>query len=394
MSSSGEPIVDPTNPYFNHDDDDDNDNDNDNDDDTGSDTNDDTDHDHDLRTLTTLTTPAASEEPLTPPPPPKSNPPPNPTLDNGTGQVWSSVPGSSDESRRLFQRLWTDEEEIRILRGFLEFTSRRGTTFASHQYDTGPFYEEIKKQFTFDFSKNQLIEKLRRLKKKYRLCALRMQTVGKDFSFKSAHEQNIYDVARHIWRPEMKRERESDDEDGDLNQIPIVAANHGTDRIVAVIEEPRSKKRVRRRSTEAPDTVSLLPVQVAGNETEVPLEVKQENYITVPNDLSADTTKSAAIEETVKTCLSPLFKELINTAINSGMGPGASGTSGILGSGFGLGLGLGLGSCGFLNPDGSVPVPKDEKWRKQQIMELEVYLQRIELLQDHVKSTLEELKSS
>ncbi|KAJ1691627.1 hypothetical protein LUZ63_015782 [Rhynchospora breviuscula] len=372
MSSSGEPIVDPTNPYFNHDEDEDDN------DDTGSDTNDDT--DHDLQTLTPTTEAAA--EPVTPLPPPKSNP-------NGTGQVWSTVPGSSDESRRLFQRLWTDEEEIRILRGFLDFTSRRGTTFASHQYDTSPFYEEIKKQFTFDFSKNQLIEKLRRLKKKYRICALRMQTAGKDFSFKSAHEQNIYDVARHIWRPEMKRERESDDEDGYLNQIPIVGANHGTDRIVGVVEEPRSKKRVRRRSTEAPDIVSLLPVQVAGNETEVPLEVKQENYITVPNDLSADTTKSAAIEETVKSCLSPLFKELISTAINSGMGPGVSSSSGILGSGFGLGLGL-----GFLNPDGSVPVPKDEKWRKQQIMELEVYLQRIELLQDHVKSTLEELKSS
>jgi Protein of unknown function, DUF573 len=64
-----------------------------------------------------------------------------------------------------------------------------GTAFASHQYDTGPFYEEIKKQFSFDFSKNQLIEKLRRLKKKYRVCALRMQTAGKDFSFKSSHEQ-------------------------------------------------------------------------------------------------------------------------------------------------------------------------------------------------------------
>lgn len=65
----------------------------------------------------------------------------------------------------------------------------KGTTFASHQYDTGPFYEEIKKQFAFDFSKNQLIEKLRRLKKKYRVCALRMQTAGKDFAFKSVHEQ-------------------------------------------------------------------------------------------------------------------------------------------------------------------------------------------------------------
>jgi hypothetical protein len=35
-----------------------------------------------------------------------------------------------------------------------------------------------------------------------------------------------------------------------------------------------------------------------------------------------------------------------------------------------------------------------EKWRKQRILELEVYLKRIELLQDQAKATLEELKSS
>jgi hypothetical protein len=35
-----------------------------------------------------------------------------------------------------------------------------------------------------------------------------------------------------------------------------------------------------------------------------------------------------------------------------------------------------------------------EKWRDQRILELEVYLKRIELLQDQVKAALEELKSS
>jgi hypothetical protein len=73
---------------------------------------------------------------------------------------------ATDDSRRLFQRLWTDEEELLILRGFLDFTARRGTTFASHQYDTGPFYEEIRRHLSFNFTKSQLIEKLRRLKKK------------------------------------------------------------------------------------------------------------------------------------------------------------------------------------------------------------------------------------
>ncbi|CAN1245314.1 hypothetical protein LINGRAPRIM_LOCUS2942 [Linum grandiflorum] len=35
----------------------------------------------------------------------------------------------------------------------------------------------------------------------------------------------------------------------------------------------------------------------------------------------------------------------------------------------------------------------DEKWRKQQILELEVYSKRLELVQDQVRSQLEDLRS-
>ncbi|ONK63039.1 uncharacterized protein A4U43_C07F10760 [Asparagus officinalis] len=120
---------------------------------------------------------------------------------------------SLDESRRLFQRLWTDDDEIKILTRFLEFTSSRGTTFASHQYDTGPFYEQIKNELQLDFNKNQLIEKLRRLKKKYRNTATRMANHGPDFTFRSPHEKATYDIAKRIWSAGIKRSRESDDED-------------------------------------------------------------------------------------------------------------------------------------------------------------------------------------
>jgi hypothetical protein len=36
----------------------------------------------------------------------------------------------------------------------------------------------------------------------------------------------------------------------------------------------------------------------------------------------------------------------------------------------------------------------DEKWKKQQILELEVYSKRLELVQDEIKVALEELRSS
>ncbi|KAK1664225.1 hypothetical protein QYE76_052384 [Lolium multiflorum] len=127
--------------------------------------------------------------------------------------------------------MWMDEEELLILRDFLEFTSRRGTAFASHQYDTRPFYEEIRRKLSFDFSKNQLIEKLRRLKKKYRVYANRMAAQGGAFAFRSAHEGSIYDVARHIFRPAFKNDGaaggEGSDED-DINPAKAAAATVAT----------------------------------------------------------------------------------------------------------------------------------------------------------------------
>jgi hypothetical protein len=58
----------------------------------------------------------------------------------------------------------------------------------------------------------------------------------------------------------MKQDRESDDEDGDLNHIPLGGANNNLDHMVGVAEEPRSKKRARRRSAKAPDTAAVFPV--------------------------------------------------------------------------------------------------------------------------------------
>ncbi|XP_042398252.1 probable transcription factor At5g28040 [Zingiber officinale] len=285
-----------------------------------------------------------------------------------------------DESRRLFQRLWTDEEEIKILQGFLEFTSRRGTTFASHQYDTGPFYEEIKKELHFEFTKNQLIEKLRRLKKKYRNCVNRMRSAGKDFAFRSAHERAIYDIARNIWSAIAKRAQESDGEDlnnpkstlsNEIFTVPVNEGSFGSDRRM-----PRSR---RRGGGIAPEETVVAPVGGAVAENTAPV-----NVMAAPVVSSVSTPTPSAIEATVKSCLSPLFKELINSAIGGPFAPGFGGTSP---------LNLFPMSLGGSSLVGSA-VPVDDQWRRQQILELEVYLKRIELVTDHVKSMLEELKSS
>jgi len=198
--------------------------------------------------------------PLAPAPEPAGAiPPPQPQP-----QGPAAGASSADDSRRLFQRLWTDEEELLILRGFLDFTARRGTTFASHQYDTGPFYEEIRRRLSFDFTKSQLIEKLRRLKKKYRVCAARVAAQGAAFAFRSTHEGAIYDVARHIWRPAFRRGEgggaaDASDED-DINPVAAAAVEDGGGgggSASTPTQRGRGGRRVRRRTAQELEAPAL-----------------------------------------------------------------------------------------------------------------------------------------
>ncbi|KAL5229180.1 hypothetical protein ABZP36_017445 [Zizania latifolia] len=284
-----------------------------------------------------------------------SVPPPAPAASEQTGAdaIPQALPAGAgtEDSRRLFQRLWTDEEELLILRGFLDFTTRRGTTFASHQYDTGSFYEEIRRQLSFDFSKNQLIEKLRRLKKKYRVCASRMTAQGGAFAFKSAHEGGIYDLARHIWPPALKRDGAGGGDVSDEDDINPAAAVAGT---------------------------ATMPVP----------QIAQPPPVSEP--AQAPVVANDATEEAVRSIMLPILKEFISSVAVPGQN----------GSGLGLGMGFGCVGCADivglcfgitgLNPG----VPSVDKWRQQQILELEVYLKRIQLVREQVMAALEELRSS
>ncbi|KAJ6810179.1 putative transcription factor [Iris pallida] len=338
-------------------------------------------------------------------PAPSANPNPNPNPSQPKAEEKTPpvtpparvpAPASSlDDSRKLFQRLWTDDDEIKILKGFLEFTSSRGTTFASHQYDTGPFYEQIKNQLQLDFNKSQLIEKLRRLKKKYRNTAARMASHGSEFSFKNPHEQATYDIARKIWSvgSSFKRSRESDD---DLN--PYAGSNNnsggGSDR-----QASRPRKRGRKRAIEtipmlsAPPLPVMPPVAAGLSEGVVMVQVQTAPAPALAPIVPAMPSASPAvapppppaipsiIEETVKSCLSPIFKELMNSAVSRPLGSSGS---------------LGFGPPPVLsfwgNPVNSSTAEVDEKWKKQYILELEVYLKRVELVREQIKTKLEELK--
>uniref|UniRef100_A0A453AZA0 Glabrous enhancer-binding protein-like DBD domain-containing protein n=1 Tax=Aegilops tauschii subsp. strangulata TaxID=200361 RepID=A0A453AZA0_AEGTS len=309
---------------------------------------------------------------------------PDPTSSSATTLLPTGGSGgqasSGGERRPLFQRLWTEEDEIVILRGFAEFTAARGTAFASHQYDTDPFYEDMRRRLQLDFSKSQLVEKLRRLKRKYRNCVSRLRGSGAAFSFRSPHEQAIFEIARNIWRPTNKHGRDpsadSDDEEAVVaaaavaaTSVPANASPNGE------VKSPPGRQRRRRRSVEspAPTAPAAVPATILVQPPQ-PMQVQVPVSVPVKMDDSLPALPQAPmpVVDVEKNFLTPMFKEMIHAVINMGSSP------------FGMKL---------PEPPHGLPM-EGEKWRNQRILELEVYLKRIELLQDQVKATLEELKSS
>ncbi|CAM0873527.1 unnamed protein product [Alopecurus aequalis] len=287
------------------------------------------------------------------------------------------------ERRPLFQRLWTEEDEIVILRAFAEFTAQRGTAFASHQYDTEPFYEEMRRRLQLDFSKSQLAEKLRRLKRKYRNCVDRLRGSGASFTFRSPHEQAVFEIARNIWRPASdKHGRDPNAADSD-DDATITATNAGANGDAKSPSSSRAQRRGRRRRTAdfAADTLEAPQPY-----TPAPMSVKTEDSLPaffpqVAMDNGEPVVPSAAqpAVNTESSVLTPLFKEMVRAMLGMGGCPSP----------------LGLGAKVPEPPSGILGIPMEgEKWRQQRILELEVYLRRIDLLQDEVKSALEELKST
>ncbi|KAG7584978.1 GLABROUS1 enhancer-binding protein family [Arabidopsis thaliana x Arabidopsis arenosa] len=91
-----------------------------------------------------------------------------------------------------FQRLWSEEDEISVLQGMIDFKADTGK---SPYEDTNVFYEFLKKSISFEVSKNQFMDKIRSLRKKY------IGKEGKEPSFVKAHDKKAFELSKFIWGP-------------------------------------------------------------------------------------------------------------------------------------------------------------------------------------------------
>ncbi|MED6161126.1 hypothetical protein PIB30_057792 [Stylosanthes scabra] len=240
---------------------------------------------------------------------------------------------------KQYQRLWTKQDEIELLRGYLEHVRRNKGARKSLQNDVALFYGGVCHKLNMDFNKNQLVEKLRRLKRKHKVT-LDKGNLGK-ISFRNPQDESIFNISHKIWGNDIDAEQLDEEEEAALDlDGGGVDDDHGKEKVkieeVVICDEIEESNPKRLRLIE--------------NEAETAAELQIQSFI----------------EETMRSCFPPLMKELLED------------------------------EGGVKKPVELCPGVGDERgeeWRKQMISELQVYLNRLELLQDQIKAKLEELRS-
>ncbi|KAJ6770246.1 hypothetical protein OIU79_020985 [Salix purpurea] len=104
---------------------------------------------------------------------------------------------SEDSKKQLFQRLWTEDDEISLLQGIIDFIDEKGFDPLK---DTYAFFDFIKQSFHFDVSMAQLKDKVFRLRKKFDNQVKGKKGENKVFS--KPHDQKGFDLSKCIWGSE------------------------------------------------------------------------------------------------------------------------------------------------------------------------------------------------
>ncbi|CAA7046639.1 unnamed protein product [Microthlaspi erraticum] len=93
-----------------------------------------------------------------------------------------------DSLKKPEKRVWTEDDEITILQGMIDFQADEGK---SPYEDTAAYYNLTKGSISVEVSKSQFMDKIRSLRKKY---------MNKENpSFTKPHDLTCYKLSQHIW---------------------------------------------------------------------------------------------------------------------------------------------------------------------------------------------------
>ncbi|CAH8384705.1 unnamed protein product [Eruca vesicaria subsp. sativa] len=105
---------------------------------------------------------------------------------------------SGEEAKKMFQRLFSETDEIAMLQGFLDFTSTRGDPYENMD----AFCDYVKTLIDFNASKAQIVTKLQRCKKKFVNIVKNALKKGKsedEVTCSKDLDQKAFELSRKIW---------------------------------------------------------------------------------------------------------------------------------------------------------------------------------------------------
>ncbi|GAY55494.1 hypothetical protein CUMW_164620 [Citrus unshiu] len=114
-------------------------------------------------------------------------------------ELHKKEPGEDTKKQQpppLFQRLWSEDDEIIVLKRMIEYSTEKGL---DPSQDTQAFYDYVKNSLHGDYTKAQLMDKIRRLKKKCVNNLRKSAKKGGVRTFSNPHEQRAYDLSKKLW---------------------------------------------------------------------------------------------------------------------------------------------------------------------------------------------------
>lgn len=115
----------------------------------------------------------------------------------------SPVKNSKDDPKKsLFQRLWSEDDEIALLNGMIEYSSKKKSDPVA---DLNAFLAFIKENLHVDVTRTQLQDKIRRLRKKYENNKSKEKD-GKGRTFAKSHEQKAYELSKLVWGTDVGKD--------------------------------------------------------------------------------------------------------------------------------------------------------------------------------------------
>ncbi|XP_014505549.1 probable transcription factor At1g11510 [Vigna radiata var. radiata] len=105
---------------------------------------------------------------------------------------------SGGQAKVLFQRIWSEEDELSLLKGILEFILKTGQEPLYH-WDVNAFPNFIKKSLHVEFSRHQLRAKIQRIKKKFETYEEKKKKGLARPWLMSPHDRALFALYKKIW---------------------------------------------------------------------------------------------------------------------------------------------------------------------------------------------------